>query len=984
MADDTGTSETLVSKLDASNPLYLHASDSSTLTIVSIKLKGTENYTLWANAMKLALQVKNKYGFIDKTCEKSTDNDVLARQWDRCNSVVITWILNSVCDELYMGQVYSKFASDIWTELRETYDKTDGSVLFNLYRQINSCNQNGTSISEYYHKLNILWKQFDQMVQLPSCTCEAATKFNDFNHGIKLMQFLMGLDSVYQPVRTSLLIQDPLPTLKSAFATLSREESHRNSSESKFQFQNSVFVTKSNQFSDNKRKLSRGPNPSLKCTKCNKIGHTVDRCYEIIGYPAWFRSRQSGSGKSNNVNVDKSEFPSAVSSLTSEQVSKLLSLINENPAGDSNYSHIGGMFRNCISSSVFVKPVYNFVSSNNEQSDFGWIIDSGANQHMLMTDKGLINGIDVKNYNITVKHPNGTNARVTKIGDLRLCDEIVLTDVFIVPEYSVNLLSVHKLTKDNKLRIVFDEHKCYVQDWLGKKNLVTGSQVDGLYFCGDTSSCAKVCYSSVLSLNLWHARLGHPSEQVLNVLKTSLGLKFSKADLPCEVCHKAKQHRNPFPLSDHVSKQLGELVHLDVWGPYRVSSTEGFKYFLTIVDDYSRAVWIYLLKGKEEVFENIETFVYFLENQFKKSVKILRSDNGTEFTNNNMKVFCKKMGINHQTSCAYTPQQNGVVERKHRHLLNVSRALMFQSGVPLRMWTECVLTASYLINRTPSSVLNGRSPYELVYGFKPSLNHLRVFGCLCFSTVLNEKDKFSSHADKCILLGYSNQKKGYKLWSLEKHKILFSRDVKFYEDLFPFKFDKDDTILEPGAKARCNSLNFFEVFDNQDSNDGKIPNDEGRVESDTSSGESQVSSGSESAGQVAHGGRESDSSCEGPSSVHGDKTPVQSEGNNSPENVPTSSRRPIRNSVLPVKLKDFVLDGKVKYGFEKVVNYTKLSADVRCFSVSMNKHVEPKNFRQASTDPLWVTAMNDEMEALHRNNTWVLVDLPKGKEDHWV
>ncbi|KAK9074720.1 hypothetical protein SSX86_003038 [Deinandra increscens subsp. villosa] len=227
---DVGTSATLVSKLDASDPLYLHASDSGHLTVISIKLKGTENYRLWSNAMKLALKVKNKYGFIDGTCVKPTDDDVLARQWDRCNSIVLTWLLNSVSEELYLGHVYSNLASSVWNELKDTYDKVDGSVVFDLYQNINCFSQNGLSVSEYYHKLNIMWKQLDQILQLPSCTCEASKQFNDFNHLIKLMQFLMGLDETYRSVRTNLLVKDELPTIKEAFSILSREESHRNSS----------------------------------------------------------------------------------------------------------------------------------------------------------------------------------------------------------------------------------------------------------------------------------------------------------------------------------------------------------------------------------------------------------------------------------------------------------------------------------------------------------------------------------------------------------------------------------------------------------------------------------------------------------------------------------------------------------------------------------------------------------------------------------
>ncbi|GKD91982.1 ribonuclease H-like domain-containing protein [Tanacetum coccineum] len=105
------------------------------------------------------------------------------------------------------------------------------------------------------------------------------------------------------------------------------------------------------------------------------------------------------------------------------------------------------------------------------------------------------------------------------------------------------------------------------------------------------------------------------------------------------------------------------------------------------------------------------------------------------------------LGIIHQTSFAYSPHQNGVDERKHRHLLNVAKSLLFQRGIPLKMWTECILTVVHLINKFPSSVLIGKSPFELVYGLKPILSHLRNFGCLCFSYVLNNSDKFSASED---------------------------------------------------------------------------------------------------------------------------------------------------------------------------------------------------------------------------------------------
>ncbi|GJT48848.1 putative transcription factor interactor and regulator CCHC(Zn) family protein [Tanacetum coccineum] len=144
-----------------------------------------------------------------------------------CNSMVLTWILNSISAELFAGQVFSKYASVVWADLQETYDKVDGSVTFNLHKSINSLSQNGMHLSDYYHKLNSLWRQFDALTSLPTCSCIAKKEIEKHNQLIKLMQFLMGLDDVYLPIRSNILTRDPLPSVKSAFAIISGEESHR-------------------------------------------------------------------------------------------------------------------------------------------------------------------------------------------------------------------------------------------------------------------------------------------------------------------------------------------------------------------------------------------------------------------------------------------------------------------------------------------------------------------------------------------------------------------------------------------------------------------------------------------------------------------------------------------------------------------------------------------------------------------------------------
>ncbi|KAJ0587122.1 putative RNA-directed DNA polymerase [Helianthus annuus] len=978
--DSSGSSQTLISKLDIGDPLFLHPSDSSSLTIVGIKLKGTENYRVWSSAMKLALEAKNKFGFIDGKCKKNTEDEVLSSQWDRCNSVVLSWLLNSVSEELYLGQVFSKLASDVWTDLKETYDKVDGSIVYDLYKKINCITQNGSSVSEYYHKLNTMWKQFDAVLQLPSCSCQAAKDYNDFSTLIKLMQFLMGLDDVYHPVRTNLLTREPLPSVKVAFSIVSREESHRNSSVGT-KTQNVSFVSKTGQNFEQKRKEVRGPNPNFKCTHCNKLGHTVDRCYELVGFPSGSKKKPGGqSGKSVSNSRTNMSSVIAGSPFSPEQVAKLLSLVNEKTSSDAQPSNMGGESNcsfNSLGEFVCCSSLINF------GFDCNWICDSGANQHMVKTDLNMFDSVDVSEFDLFVSHPNGTKAKVSKIGNIKLAENVILTDVFYVPTYSVNFLSVYKLSRDNQITVVFNQNTCTLQDSKSGRILVTGKQDNGLYFINKGGNSVNFCFNSLNNSNLWHSRLGHPADQVLSVLKNDLGI-VDVTKQTCETCHRAKQVRSPFPLSEHKSKGVGDVIHLDVWGPYKVASKEGFKYFLTVVDDFSRTVWCYLLKSKIEVFENIESFYELLLTQFKKRVKVFRSDNGTEFVNHKMEIFCKTKGILHQTTCSYTPQQNGVVERKHRHLLNLARSLLFQSGVPLNFWSECLLTAVYIINRLPSSVLLGKSPYELVFGFKPSLAHFRVFGCLCFSTILNDSDKLSFNAEKCVLIGYSNVKKGYKLWSLDNKREFFSRDVKFYESVFPFKSERLSN-LDSSFPTELNHLNFF---DNAEilTVSSAVPDDEegSHKPYEVSGGDQQPVPSTSAVPENVNVDHQHFDPGTGSSSSEGcgraEGTSVSNEEVNPSEGTSPSFRRSSRKSVLPKRFENYVLNSKTKYSLNKVVSYSCLSVENRCFTSTLNKTIEPSTYEEAASDPRWVEAMNKEMDALFRNNTWILADLPQGRK----
>ena len=158
---------------------------------------------------------------------------------------------------------------------------------------------------------------------------------------------------------------------------------------------------------------------------------------------------------------------------------------------------------------------------------------------------------------------------------------------------------------------------------------------------------------------------------------------------------------------------------------------------------------------KDEAVSLLKSFVNMARTQFEAKVKVIRSDNALELSKSYevLELFANT-GITHQTSCVQTPQQNGVVETKHKHLLEVSRALLFQSSLPIKYWGECVLTATYLINRMPTKLLKGKTPYELLHGSVPAYDHLRVFGCLCYVVTNKQgRDKFQPRASACVFVG---------------------------------------------------------------------------------------------------------------------------------------------------------------------------------------------------------------------------------------
>ena len=380
----------------------------------------------------------------------------------------------------------------------------------------------------------------------------------------------------------------------------------------------------------------------------------------------------------------------------------------------------------------------------------------------------------------------------------------------------------------------------------------------------------------------------------------------------------AKQKKLSYPSFNNVCNTNFELLHIDTCGPFSVETVDGYRYFLTIVDDHSRATWVYLLRTKSEVLTVFPTFIEQVENFYNIKVKSVRSDNAQELQ---FTQLYQKKGIVLYHSCPETPEQNSVVERKHQHILNVARALAFQSGVHLTLWGDCILITVFLINRTPSQLLSNKTPHEVLTGKSPLYSQLKSFGCLCYaSTSLKQRHKFLPWSKACVFLGYPSGYKGYKLMDLESNKVFITRNVLFHEDIFPLRSKASATHDFP-----INSL---------------IPED---------------------------------------TSPSSDKNPY-SKTQTIP---PLSEISSTRNKKPPSYLQDYIcnsLQSTSLYPISSSLTYSKLSPSYTYFINHVTSIPIPTSIAEAQKSKEWDESVDKKLDAMEDTNTWSVSALPPGKK----
>nr|AAT01387.1 putative polyprotein [Oryza sativa Japonica Group]AAT44170.1 putative polyprotein [Oryza sativa Japonica Group] len=568
------------------------------------------------------------------------------------------------------------------------------------------------------------------------------------------------------------------------------------------------------------------------------------------------------------------------------------------------------------------------VSSHDE-----WILDTTCSFHICINRDWFSSYKSVQNGDV-VRMGDDNPREIVGIGSVQIKTHDGMTrtlkDVRHIPRMARNLISLSTLDAEG-------------YKYSGSGGVVKVSKGSLVYMIGDMNSAnlyvlrgstlhgyvtaAVVSKDEPSKTNMWHMRLGHMSELgMAELMKRNLLDGCTQGNMKfCEHCVFGKHKRVKFNTSVHRTKGILDYVHADLWGPSRKPSLGGARYMLTIIDDYSRKVWPYFLKHKDDTFAAFKEWKVMIKRQTEKEVKVLRTDNGGGFCSDAFDDYCRKEGIVMHHTIPYTPQQNGVAERMNRTIISKARCMLSNARMNKRFWAEAAKTACYLINRSPSISLNKKTPIEVWSGMPANYSQLRVFGCTAYAHVNN--GKLEPRAIKCLFLGYGSGVKGYKLWNPETNKTFMSRSVVFNEsvmfndslptDVIPGGFDEEQQYV---------SVQVEHVDDQKTEIVGNDVND-----------------------TVQH------------------SPPVLQ-----PQDEPIAHRRTKRSCGAPVRLIEEC--DMVYYAFicaEQVENTLELATYTEVV-VSGDREK-------------WISAMQEEMQSLEKNDTWELVHLPKQKKPvHFV
>ena len=542
------------------------------------------------------------------------------KAWERCNDLVCSWLLNNLDDSIAQSVLYFKIAKDIWDDLEDRFGSTSMTQAFTLEQQLSELTQGSKSVSDYFTAIRSLWDALNDVDPNPycicnKCTCNVNQRLHQKQQDRRLLQFMMKLHEKFASIRGNILMQHPPPTLSNAFRTFAQEERHQALSQITSQTETLAFVADS---TTQKRPVNSKPNPGSAnsnnkkgnyfYTHCKISGHSVERCFKIHGYTPNFKFKDKKVTVAATLNQSVSNTDHSTDSsppISMAQYQQLMALLNKpnstTAAETQDHAMLAGKL--CLLA--------------NNPSQNGWLIDSGATDHICSDLSVFLTYKPVTTPNEFILIPDGRQVPIAHTGSVKITNDLILHNVLHVPAFHYNLLSVQRLCKDLHCSLVFNDTNCIIQDHLQKgKQILLGRTQGSLYSTADLFNSVPV-KSSLLSikedLSVWHLRLAHVPFPRLTKIPELANVQNSSHSFICQICPMSRKTRALFTHSSIKSVSPFQLIHIDVWGPYQVKSHTGCNQFLTIVDDFSRFTWIHLLKHRSDCVQVMTDFFEYVE-----------------------------------------------------------------------------------------------------------------------------------------------------------------------------------------------------------------------------------------------------------------------------------------------------------------------------------------------------------------------------------
>lgn len=881
-------------------------------SMVKIPVLDGTNFSNWKFRVGVLLAERDLQQFIEEDLDDIVDKadadkrDAIRRSEKKCVSLLVQTIHDSQLE--YVKDIGR--AKAMYDTLNEVFERKTVTAKYILRKQLLSMKYDETEQIQNHFLV------FDTMIRELKGTGVRLDEEDVIVH------LLLTLPTSYDGVVTA------IETMNAGTLTLNFVKSRLMDEYAKRKGITSEAPTKSTV----EASAMNAKNPNIVCFKCGKKGHIKSKCKSKASQKP--KSESKPSGEANNA---------MCAGVTGTRMSEhahteaLGGACNDQSSNNAMCTSVAGA---CMSEHARTEAL----SSACDDTRVKFILDSGATQHMVNRREYFSEIFELEGINIGVAE-DGRRLTASRYGNILIqldgeSATTTITNVLLIENLKCNLLSTCSLMEHGH-EIIFKDGHAHVSKG-GKEKFIARlkGRLNEVTFNIKRNGFAAVADGIASNQQLWHFRYGHlnindirklaDQEMAKNIGKLG-GATF------CEPCVLGKQTRSSFPVNKNArSNRILELIHTDVCS-MPCAAHDGSRYFLTFTDDYSRCSMVYCIERKSDVFERFKEFVSMAEAKHGCKVAGVRADNGGEYVSKDFGDFCRARGIQMNFTVPYNPEMNAVAERLNRTLLSKARTMLLTANLDEVFWNEAIMAANYLKNRSPTTAVGDqfkkKTPAELWYGGKPDVSHLRIFGSPCYNLIpSNNRKKMDARSVKCIMMGYTSSIGSYRLWDIERRKVVIGRHVTFNErellgggaiiELPSSETAPDVTTEKESTKHELNDSEVFE--DAEERADDDEADDHGANQDDTGN--------------------------------------IEDDANDADENG--ALRRGTRRRRPPQYFHDIDFNAHYALSAETFVDD------------------DPKTIREAkerSDWPQWQEAVNSEYNALIENETWSICDLPKDR-----